>query len=240
MLVEKPLAESPEDARRIGELADSKGLVATVDHSLLYDPQVLRALEQVRAGALGDVVGVDIFRSSEYPPYEGGPLPPQYRDAGYPWRDLGVHCLYLIQELLGTIEDVDAEWRSLGGDPNLAFDEWRALVRCERGLGQFQLSWNTKPLQSQMVIQGTPACCAWTCSRCSVGRRSVTPLPKAAERVVNAYGESLRPLVDVPAERGSSCAGRSSRSRGCATSSPTSTGGWAPGSRRRSRSRTPR
>ena len=198
VLVEKPVAESPEDARRIGELADSKGLVATVDHSLLYDPQVLRALEQVRAGSIGKVVSVDIFRSSEYPPYEGGPLPPQYRDAGYPWRDLGVHCLYMIQELLGTITDVDAEWRSLGGDPNLAFDEWRALVRCERGLAQFQLSWNTKPMQSQMVIHGTSGVLRVDLFAMFVGRRSVTPLPKAAERVVNAYGESFRSLVDVP------------------------------------------
>ncbi len=50
----------------------------------------------------------------------------------------------LIQELLGPIEDVEASWRSLGGDPNLAFDEWRAIVRCQRGLGQFQLTWNTR------------------------------------------------------------------------------------------------
>ncbi len=112
VLIEKPIAEDVEDARRIGELARRRGLVASVNHSLLYDPQVVRALEQVRAGALGDVVGVDILRGSEYPPYEGGPLPPHYRDAGYPCRDLGVHCLYLIQELLGPIEDVDAEWRA--------------------------------------------------------------------------------------------------------------------------------
>jgi 2-alkyl-3-oxoalkanoate reductase len=198
VLVEKPIAESPEDARRIGAVAESKGLVATVDHALLYDPQVLRALAKVRAGAIGRVVGVDIFRSSEYPPYEGGPLPPQYRDAGYPWRDLGVHCLYMIQELLGTITDVEADWRSLGGDPNLAFDEWRALVRCENGLGQFQLSWNTKPMQSQMVIHGTAGVLRVDLFAMFLGRRSATPLPKAVERVVNAYAESLRPLVEVP------------------------------------------
>ena len=152
---EKPIPEDIGAARAIAELAVQKGLVATVNHSLLYDPQVKRALDQVRAGALGQIVSVDILRGSEYPPYEGGPLPPWYRDAGYPFRDIGVHCLYLIQQLLGPIEDVDADWRSLGGDPNLAFDEWRALVRCKRGLGQFQLTYNTKPMQSQLIIHGT-------------------------------------------------------------------------------------
>jgi predicted dehydrogenase/nucleoside-diphosphate-sugar epimerase len=198
VLIEKPVAESVEDAERIGALAREKGLVASVDHSLLYDPQVLRLLEQVRAGAIGDVVAVDILRSSEYPPYEGGPLAPHLRDAAYPWRDVSVHCLYLIQELLGEIQDVDAEWRSLGGDPNLAFDEWRALVRAERGLGQFQLSWNVKPMHSQMIVQGTSGQIRVDLFAMYQGRRSATPLPKAAERVVNAYAESLRPLVEVP------------------------------------------
>ena len=92
VLVEKPIAESVEDARRIGQTAEAKGLVASVDHSLLYDPQIVRLLEQVRAGAIGEVVAVDIFRSSEYPPYEGGPLPPHLRDAAYPWRDVAVHA----------------------------------------------------------------------------------------------------------------------------------------------------
>jgi predicted dehydrogenase/nucleoside-diphosphate-sugar epimerase len=198
VLVEKPLAESPEDARPIDEVAAAKGLTATVDHSLLYDPQVSRALEQVRSGALGDVVGVDIFQASDYPAYEGGPLLPHMRDAGYPWRDLGVHCLYLVQALLGPIEDVEAEWASLGGDRNLVYDEWRAVVRCERGLGSFQLSWNTRPLQSQLIIHGTQGVLRVDLFAMFQSRRSATPLPKAAERVVNAYADSLRPMGQVP------------------------------------------
>jgi predicted dehydrogenase/nucleoside-diphosphate-sugar epimerase len=198
VLIEKPIAEDVAAARAIGELARQRGLVATVNHSLLYDPQVLRALEQVRAGALGQIVSVDILRGSEYPPYEGGPLPPWYRSAGYPFRDIGVHCLYLIQELLGPIEDVDANWRSLGGDPNLAFDEWRALVRCQRGLGQFQLSWNTKPMQSQLIIHGTRGVLRVDLFAMFHGKRASTPLPKAAERLVNAFADSIQPLIDVP------------------------------------------
>ncbi len=198
VLIEKPIAEDDADARAIGEAARKAGVVATVNHSLLYDPQVKKALDMVRAGALGNVVSVDILRGSEYPPFEGGPLPPWYRDAGYPFRDIGVHCLYLIQELLGDIEDVEADWRSLGGDPNLAFDEWRAMVRCKRGLGQFQLTWNTKPMQSQIIIHGTKGVLRVDLFAMFHGRKSSTPLPKAAERLVNAFADSLQPLIDVP------------------------------------------
>ena len=198
VLVEKPLAEDEGDALALGEEAARANRVIGVCHSLLFDPQIRRALEIVRAGELGEVVSVDILRGSEYPPYEGGPLPPWYRHAGYPFRDLGVHCLYLIQELLGTIEGVDADYQSLGGDPNLAFDEWRALVRCARGLGQFQLTWNTRPLQSQLIIHGTRGVLRVDLFAMFHGRRASTPLPRAAERLVNAFADSLQPLIDVP------------------------------------------
>ena len=198
VLIEKPIAEDADEAREVGELARKKGLTVSVNHSLLFDPQVKRALDAVRAGSLGNIVSVDILRGSEYPPYEGGPLPPWYRDAGYPFRDIGVHCMYLIQELLGPIEDVDANWRSLGGDPNLAFDEWRAMVRCKRGLGQFQLTWNTKPMQSQLIIHGTKGVLRVDLFAMFHGKRASTPLPKAAERLVNAFADSIQPLIDVP------------------------------------------
>ncbi|HEX2689320.1 MAG TPA: NAD-dependent epimerase/dehydratase family protein [Kofleriaceae bacterium] len=198
LLIEKPITEDADEARKIGALAAQKGLTASVNHSLLYDPQVKRALDAVAAGALGQVVSVDILRGSEYPPYEGGPLPPWYRDAGYPFRDIGVHCLYLLQALLGPIEDVEAEWSSLGGDPNLAFDEWRAMVRCARGLGQFQLTYNTRPMQSQLIIHGTKSVLRVDLFAMFHGKRSNTPLPKAAERLVNAFVDSIGPMIDVP------------------------------------------
>jgi predicted dehydrogenase/nucleoside-diphosphate-sugar epimerase len=198
VLVEKPISEDADEGTKIAELAKKKGLTVCVNHSLLFDPQVKRALDAVRAGKLGTVVSVDILRGSEYPPYEGGPLPPWYRSAGYAYRDLAVHCMYLLQALLGPVETVEGNWRSLGGDPNLAFDEWRTLVRCKRGLGQFQLTWNVKPMQSQMIIHGTKAVLRVDLFAMFHGKRSSTPLPKAAERLLNAFTDSIQPLIDVP------------------------------------------
>ncbi|WP_428263235.1 NAD-dependent epimerase/dehydratase family protein [Haliangium sp.] len=198
VFIEKPLAEDVEEGKKVLEAAKRTGLVASVNHSLLFDPQVERALKLARSGALGKVVSVDILRGSDYPSYEGGPLPPHYRTAGYPFRDIGVHCYYLIQAFLGPIEHVDAEWESLGGDANLAFDEWRALVRCKNGLGQFQITYNTKPAQSQIIIHGTKAVLRVDLFTMFHAKRGTTPLPKAAERLINAMTDSVQPLVDVP------------------------------------------
>jgi predicted dehydrogenase/nucleoside-diphosphate-sugar epimerase len=198
VLVEKPLATSVADCERIAEVAERSGRKASVNHSLLFDPQIVRALAAVRAGKLGQVIAVDILRGSMYPPYRGGPLPPQYRSAAYPFRDLGVHALYLFQAFLGPIAQVGATWDSKGGDPNLAFDEWRALVRCKNGLGQFQLSWNVKPMQSQLIVQGTKGVLRIDLFLMFQALRAATPLPKPIERVVNALTDSIQPLVDVP------------------------------------------
>ena len=199
VLVEKPLATSVEDCARIEALAQEKGLFASVNHSLLFDPQIVRALEVVRSGKLGKVISVDFLRGSTYPPYRGGPLPPQYRSAAYPWRDLGVHALYLFQAFLGPVESVNAMWESKGGDPNLAYDEWRALVKCRDGLGQFQLSWNVKPLQSQIIVQGTRGVLRIDLFLMFHALRGSLPVPKPIERVINAMTDSIQPLVDVPA-----------------------------------------
>jgi nucleoside-diphosphate-sugar epimerase/predicted dehydrogenase len=198
VLVEKPLATDPDDCIKLRDLGRELGLQVGVSHSLLFDPQIRSALAAARRGALGDVVAVDILRGSVYPPYAGGPLPPQYRTAGYPFRDLGIHGLYVIEAFLGPIEKIDATWRRGAGDANLAFNDWRALVTCKRGLGQVQLSFGTKPLQHQIILQGTKGVLRLDLFLMFQAWRRPAPLPKPAERIVNALTDSIQPLVDVP------------------------------------------
>ena len=199
VLVEKPLATDVSAAEQLVVLAAERGLEVGVCHSLLFDPQVRAAVEAVSRGAIGNPVSVDILRSSRYPPYSGGPLPPHYRSAGYPFRDLGIHCLYLIEAFLGPIERVEAQWRSLGGDPNLAYDEWRATLRCRRGLGQFQLSWNARPLQHLVVVQGTKGILKLDLVAFSRALRPALPLPGAIDRFVGAARESVESLARLGA-----------------------------------------
>lgn len=196
--VEKPLATDPEECVRLAQLAKAKGLQVGVSHSLLYDPQIRAGLEAARSGALGDIVSVDILRGSLYPPYPGGPLPPQYRTAGYPFRDLGIHGLYVIEAFLGPIEGIDASFREGGGDGNLFFNDWRAVVRCAKGTGHIQLSFGVRPLQHQIIIQGTKGVLRLDLFLMFQAKRGALPLPKPAERIVNALTDSIQPLIDVP------------------------------------------
>lgn len=198
VFVEKPLATDADACTRLRDLSRERGLEVGVSHSLLFDPQVKSALDKVRSGALGDLISVDILRSSLYPPYAGGPLPPQYRTAGYPFRDLGIHGLYVLEAFLGPIERVDATWRPGSGDGNLAFNDWRAVAHCQKGTGQIQLAFGVRPLQHQIILQGTKGVMRLDLFLMFQASRKPAPLPKPAERIVNALTDSIQPLIDVP------------------------------------------
>jgi predicted dehydrogenase len=54
VFVEKPLALTAADARSVTELAKSRGLIAMVDHLLVFHPGLRKVKELVDSGALGE------------------------------------------------------------------------------------------------------------------------------------------------------------------------------------------
>jgi predicted dehydrogenase/nucleoside-diphosphate-sugar epimerase len=205
VVVEKPLATSVEECDLIEDAARRAGKCVSVQHSLLRDRFVSQALDLARRGALGEVTGVDYRRASDYPPYVGGPPPVEHGDGGYPWRDLGVHALYLLRELLGEIEGVDAVFADSGAsgrrakrNPGILYDEWRALVRCARGHGHVHLSWNAEPLQHVLTVHGTHGTLRADLFSMAVTTRKATPLPRVLERPLSALGEAAQVWAQVP------------------------------------------
>lgn len=198
VFVEKPLATSVEDCLQIAKAAELADRTVCVDHSLLRDPFVTKALRLVQSGKIGDVIAVDCLRSQEYPPYERGPLPPHYRSGGFPFRDLGIHSLYLIEAFLGPVRDADWSFEHRGRDPLLFADEWRMSVRCQRGTGSIYISWNVRPLQDMLVIQGMRGVIRLDLFGMSVAMKRQTRLPQHPQRVFNAMKEGWAPLWQVP------------------------------------------
>lgn len=199
VLVEKPLAMSVEEVDAISAAAAAAKKSVCVNHSMLYDRFVSKARDLVRSGAIGVPLSFDYFRSSEYPPYRGGPLPIHYRNGGYPFLDQGVHALYLAEAFLGAIEDVRAYYGTHGGDPNLLYDEWRVAAQCQRGTANIQISWNVKPLQNWFVVQGTEGVLRANLFAMWVSHTRRLPLPKAPARALQAMGEGLSICAQVPA-----------------------------------------
>lgn len=193
--IEKPLATSAADCDRIETAARATGRVVGIGHSLLRDPGVARALALVSSGGIGEVVAVDYVRSQPSPPHPGGPLPPYFRDGGFPFRDSGVHGLYLVEALLGPIADVSVHVESRGRDPLVHCDEWQVLARCERGQARLHLSWAIRPWQSVVTIFGTRGIIRADLFGNTVTVRRTFPLPEPATRLVNTGLESVKSLL---------------------------------------------
>lgn len=195
--VEKPLATSPEDCDRIAEVAGLKEKVVGVNHSLLNDPFVSKAIDLVRRGVIGEVRAFDYFRSQTQPPYAGGRLPIHCREGGYPFRDVGVHGLYLAEVFLGEIEDTHTRYDCADGTTPYFFGEWRTTLRCRKGMGQLHLSWSVRPQQSVFIVQGTHGILRADLFGMVVTTKRNRRMPEFVRRIVNTWTEGFQTCLQV-------------------------------------------
>jgi predicted dehydrogenase/nucleoside-diphosphate-sugar epimerase len=199
VLVEKPMAETPEQCERMIAAASSSGRTLGIVHSARMDPIVLRGVEIARGGGIGTVLSLDFHRSSDYPAWPGGgKLPPQYRKGSYPFQDLGVHGLAIAEAFLGLVNSAEIDFRSTGLDSNLLFDEWTAKVNCERGQARLYLSWNVRPIRSQVIVHGTRGVMQIDCFLQTCYVTKLLPGPKFASPVICAMRNAAASLYEVP------------------------------------------
>ena len=90
VLVEKPLADHPEEAAELVALADARRRVLMVGHTFLFSPRVERMVEYLRRGNLGRVQYVTSSRLN---------LGLHQKDVGVIW-DLAAHDFSILFHLL--------------------------------------------------------------------------------------------------------------------------------------------
>lgn len=91
-LIEKPLAQDVESARRVVEAFESANVLAAVGHIERYNPALRQARIRIDAGELGTIYQVATRRQ--------GPFPARISDVGVV-KDLGSHDIDLTSWLTG-------------------------------------------------------------------------------------------------------------------------------------------
>jgi len=199
VLVEKPMAETVEECDQMIAVARSSGHTLGVVHSARLDPIILRGVEIAQRGGIGQVLSIDFLRSSDYPHWPGGSkLPPQYRKGSYPFQDLGVHGLSIAEAFLGRVKSTEIDFRSTGLDTNLMFDEWTAKVDCDCGQARLYLSWNVRPIRSQVIVHGTLGVLNIDCLLQTCYVTKLLPGPKFASPVICTMRNAAASLYEVP------------------------------------------
>ena len=109
MLCEKPLAPSVEDAQAMVATAEAAGKVASCGFSYRRSPAVSAIRDQIKAGALGDLLH---FNGQYWCDYSADPqAPSSWRYTGPigsgALADLGSHLLDLSEQLAGPIVSIN-------------------------------------------------------------------------------------------------------------------------------------
>jgi predicted dehydrogenase len=142
VLCTKPLGRNAQEALEMLTAVEKAGVTHGYLEDLVYTPKTLKALDSVKAGALGTILWA---RSRETHP---GPHSDWFWNkaisGGGAIVDMGCHCIEISRNFIGKdIRPVEVMcWMDTQVHPIEAEDSAVGLVRYENGaIGQFEVSW---------------------------------------------------------------------------------------------------
>ncbi|MFP4310945.1 MAG: Gfo/Idh/MocA family protein [Nitriliruptoraceae bacterium] len=194
VLIEKPLATTPEDARRLIEEAERRHLTLMVGHTFEYNPAVWQLRDLIRSGELGRVLYIDSARLN---------LGLYQSDVNVLW-DLAPHDVSIMNFLLDAKPTVVDAWGSRHVHDSL---EDVAYLRLEYSdldvTTQIHVSWLDPAKVRRVTVVGDEKMAVYNDlnqeERIRIYDKGVDPLPSEAGPDVPLgyrYGGITSPVVD--------------------------------------------
>ncbi|WP_319507199.1 UDP-N-acetylglucosamine 3-dehydrogenase [uncultured Methanolobus sp.] len=133
VLVEKPIADTVENAKAIIEAADNNSRLLMIGHIERFNPAVIKLKEIIEDGLLGKIVSISTTRV--------GPYNPRIRDVGV-ILDIGVHDIDIISFLYGR--PVNQVYAVAGADIHSFEDHATIHMRLDHEFsGLVEVNWLT-------------------------------------------------------------------------------------------------
>jgi len=190
VLVEKPMAVTTREAEAMIAAAARTGRSLCVDHNRWFDPVVQRALRLLESGALGHLIGVEVFQGAaveEVQSVIAGTARHWSADLpGGVMHNLAPHPVYLLRNFAGPLREI----RALGLYDRGSLQELRAVARGARCCGAVCISLRTRPFQNFVRLFG---------SRMSleINLNNMTLIARHAYRVPKVLGKVLPSLSEA-------------------------------------------
>ena len=144
LVVEKPFTVSTEEAEQVlGILQKSSGKL-TIIHSQLFEHSIFHAMKRVKAGDIGQVIGMDVgLLHSTDEIMAGDKNHWCHKLSGGRFGENLPHPIYLLQAFLGKLEIKSILTDKLGPHPWMAIDELRVTLEAEKNkFGTIHISFN--------------------------------------------------------------------------------------------------
>jgi UDP-N-acetylglucosamine 3-dehydrogenase len=144
VVVEKPFTVNTSEAERLlSALKKSSGKL-TIIHSQLYEQSIFQAMKSVKAGDIGEVIGMDV--GILHSPDEIMAADKNHwchKLAGGRFGENLPHPVYLLQAFLGKLGVKSVLAEKLGSHPWMKFDELRVILEAEKNrFGTIHISFN--------------------------------------------------------------------------------------------------
>jgi UDP-N-acetylglucosamine 3-dehydrogenase len=144
VVVEKPFTVNTDEAARLLGALQKSSAKLTIIHSQLYEHSIFHAMKRVKAGEIGQVVGMDV--GILHSPDEAMAADKNHWCHKLPGGRFGEnlpHPIYLLQAFLGELEIKSVLTDKLGSNPWMAFDELRVILEAEKNkFGTVHISFN--------------------------------------------------------------------------------------------------
>ncbi|OYU35265.1 oxidoreductase [Novosphingobium sp. PASSN1] len=151
VVIDKPLAPTLEEARRVAAYAAARGLMLSVFHNRRWDADFLTLRRLIAEGVLGEITAME-SRFDRFRPEPGERW--KDRRAGGVWQDLGPHLADQALVLFGRPQAVSADLAvlKLGGH---AVDHAEVLLRYSDRRVSLHISQLTADHALRLAVHGT-------------------------------------------------------------------------------------
>jgi predicted dehydrogenase len=160
VIVEKPITPTYEEFRTLADKATSQQRVLVEDYNYLFNKSVRRIKALIDSGEFGDVTHVEIFICLDIlgkgSPFADRNVPhPCLKMPGGAIMDFLPHLASLANLFVGAHENLSTIWSKRQSQSPLPSDEFRAMIKAERGIVTLGFSANTQPDTFLLRVYGT-------------------------------------------------------------------------------------
>ena len=158
VLAEKPLALNLDEFEKMTALAAKKSLKLSVVHNVLFRPVVVKAMQMVKKGLIGDITGLAVTQCVStrgdlvpYPDHWCHKLP------GGIFGEMLPHSIYLANAFMPGLKVSAVDKQKLSQNDWMAADELRVILKSSNGVATITNSANGLARYMTLDLAGTKA-----------------------------------------------------------------------------------